>query len=109
MVRAGEITQKEAIVHPRKNVLMKALGTDESIAPDVFTIEWQEGNRFLICSDGLSDKLSNSELVNFLAKDLTVEKIAVNLVDRANELGGEDNITVVLVEYIKGEAGDSSC
>ncbi|GAA4063258.1 Stp1/IreP family PP2C-type Ser/Thr phosphatase [Amphibacillus indicireducens] len=109
LVRAGEITKKEAIVHPRKNVLMKALGTDNSIAPDVFTIEWQEGNRFLICSDGLSDKLSNNELFNFLTEDLTVEEIAGNLVDRANELGGEDNITVVLVEYIKREAGDSSC
>lgn len=109
LVRAGEITKKEAIVHPRKNVLMKALGTDNSIAPDVFTIQWQEGNRLLICSDGLSDKLSNDELFNFLTEDLTVEKIAENLVDRANELGGEDNITVVLVEYIKGEAGDSSC
>ncbi len=109
LVRTGEITKKEATVHPRKNVLMKALGTDESIAPDVFTIQWQASNRFLICSDGLSDKLSNTEIGHFLADDLSIEVIAKNLVDRANELGGEDNITVVLVEYIKGEAGDSSC
>lgn len=109
LVRAGEITKKEATAHPRKNVLMKALGTDESIAPDVFSIQWQASNRFLMCSDGLSDKLSNTELVQFLTENFSLETIAQNLVDRANELGGEDNITVVLVESIKGEAGDSSC
>ncbi|NMA90543.1 MAG: Stp1/IreP family PP2C-type Ser/Thr phosphatase [Amphibacillus sp.] len=109
LVRIGEITKSEANVHPRKNVLMKALGTDGTIAPDVFSIEWQLGDRFLMCSDGLSDKLSGSDIEEYLADDLSVKETAEKLVNRANELGGEDNITVILIEFNHGEEADSSC
>ncbi|MBU5594606.1 Stp1/IreP family PP2C-type Ser/Thr phosphatase [Amphibacillus sp. MSJ-3] len=109
LVRTGEISKKEADVHPRKNVLIKALGTDESIDPDVFTIKWGLGDRLLICTDGLSDKVSDLELKERLAKNKPLQEIAEDLVNRANELGGEDNITLALLEYSTSEEGDSSC
>src|SRR5699024_3077820 len=109
LVKKGEISKSQADYHPQKNVLMKALGTDTTIAPDIFTIEWQAGDRLLICTDGLSDKISDSELELFIAKEESLQNIAEELVDRANELGGEDNITLALLEYSDPEEGDSSC
>lgn len=109
LVRTGEISKQEADNHPQKNVLMKALGTAESIIPDVFTIQWQSGNRCLICTDGLTDKVSDSELESFIAEERSLQEIAEQLVNRANELGGEDNITLTLLEYSDREEGDSSC
>ncbi|WP_440895242.1 Stp1/IreP family PP2C-type Ser/Thr phosphatase [Amphibacillus sp. Q70] len=109
LVRTGEISKKQADIHPQKNVLMKALGTAESITPDVFTIQWQPGDRFLICTDGLTDKVSDSELESFMTEEKSLQEIAEQLVNRANELGGEDNITLALLEYPAGEEGDFSC
>jgi|SRR5690625_132545 len=109
LVQNGEITKQEADKHPQKNVLMKALGTDESITPDVFSIEWEINDRLLICTDGLSDKLSETEIATFLSEDRSIEDIAEELVDRANELGGEDNITVVILENTASGEGESDC
>ena len=109
LVQNGEITKQEADKHPQKNVLMKALGTDESITPDVFSIEWEINDRLLICTDGLSDKLSETEIAAFLSEDKSIEDIAEELVDRANELGGEDNITVVILENTASGEGESDC
>jgi len=109
LVQNGEITKQEADKHPQKNVLMKALGTDESITPDVFSIEWEINDRLLICTDGLSDKLSETEIAEFLSEDKSIEDIAEELVDRANELGGEDNITVVILENTASGEGESDC
>lgn len=109
LVRTGEITKEEAHVHPQKNVLMKALGTDKVISPEVFSIQWTRNNRILICTDGLSDKVQDKEIESFLVQEQSIEEIAEQLVNRANNLGGEDNITVVIVENVSGEDGDSSC
>lgn len=109
LVQNGEITKQEADNHPQKNVLMKALGTDESITPDVFSVEWEINDRLLICTDGLSDKLSETEIAAFLSGDKSIEDIAEELVDRANELGGEDNITVVILENTASGEGESDC
>ncbi|MFB1049620.1 Stp1/IreP family PP2C-type Ser/Thr phosphatase [Paraliobacillus sp. JSM ZJ581] len=109
LVRSGQISKEDAEVHPRKNVITKALGTEKYIQPDIITKPWQPENKLLLCSDGLSNKIDNSELLSFLTDDKPLEDKAKTLVEVANERGGEDNITLVLSDYCAEKAGDSSC
>jgi protein phosphatase len=99
MLRKGEITAPEAAVHPQRNLLTKAVGTSPHIQPDVFEIKRpvRTGSRFLLCSDGLYDLVSDAEIHNQLsAKPL--KAAAAALIALAKERGGYDNITVVIVE-----------
>ncbi|WP_067838721.1 Stp1/IreP family PP2C-type Ser/Thr phosphatase [Amphibacillus sediminis] len=109
LVRSGQISREDAEHHPRKNVLMKALGTNPTIDPDVFSSPWQKGDRLMICSDGLTNKIADDELANFLANEQSLRQIAEEMVQQANDRGGEDNITLVLTEFSDIEAGDASC
>lgn len=109
LYRKGEISKSQADFHPRKNILTKALGTDVSIGPEIFTINWDPGERFLICTDGLSDKVSDNEIEIFLSKQEPLNKIGEDLVARANDLGGEDNITLALLENSNQKDGDPAC
>lgn len=109
LVRSGQISKEDAEYHPRKNVLMKALGTDGNATPDVCTEEWLKGDRLLVCSDGLSNKVSDEEFSAYLEKSESLDQIGKQLVDLANERGGEDNITITLSEYELVREGDSSC
>ena len=107
LVRTGQITDKEAENHPRKNVLLRALGTETKIKVDVKTINWEPGNYLLLCSDGLSNKVSDEEMKQILLANLTMDEKVTKLVQLANDCGGEDNITVALVHYpLNEEQGD---
>lgn len=97
LVRSGQITAEEAMVHPRKNVVLRALGTEATVKVDVESLEWEEGSVLLLCSDGLTDKLSDEILQNMLQNEESLSLISNVLVKKANELGGEDNITLALV------------
>lgn len=99
LVRSGQITHEDAEHHPRKNVILKALGTEEAISPDIRTISWEIGNMILLCSDGLSDKVSGSELQDFMENNESIENKAKGLIALANERGGEDNISLVIVHH----------
>lgn len=107
LVRSGEISKEDAEHHPRKNVLLRALGTEISVEMDIKTILFEEGDRLLLCSDGLSNKVTETEIVDILKNDLEIEVKAHSLVKLANNHGGEDNITLIIVEYgpvgIKGD------
>ncbi|WLV25717.1 Stp1/IreP family PP2C-type Ser/Thr phosphatase [Aciduricibacillus chroicocephali] len=110
LVRVGQITKNDAEHHPRKNVLLKALGTEEQVKPDIRTIEWESGNALLLCSDGLSNKLSGDELKLMLEEELDLTKGGQALVNLANERGGEDNISLALIRHGQAlEAGDNEC
>lgn len=108
LVRSGQITRQDAEHHPRKNVLLKALGTERVITVDINTISWENNNKLLLCSDGLSNKLADEELEEFINKDKTLEDIADEMIYLANDRGGEDNISLVLIDYVspreEGEA-----
>lgn len=107
LVRSGEISKADAENHPRKNVLLRALGTETSVEMDIKTILFEEGDRLLLCSDGLSNKVTETELVQILQKDQTIEEKANSLVRLANDHGGEDNISLIIVEYDpSGPKGD---
>lgn len=99
LVRSGQITEDEAMFHPRKNVVLRALGTEPSIKVDIDTINWDEGSYLLLCSDGLTDKLMDEEINEKLSPENKLEDIADELIRLANERGGEDNITITIVHH----------
>ena len=98
MVQSGEIQKEEMRLHPNKNIITRALGTDVAVRPDCFEIEVQEGDVLLLCSDGLTNMLEDKEIENILHEHISDMKEAGELlVERANKAGGKDNISVVLV------------
>jgi serine/threonine protein phosphatase PrpC len=107
LVQAGELTPEEARVHPRKNEILQAVGLSNGIVPEVNMRTLQNGDRVLLCSDGLWEALSDEEICTILDWEGSMRQRATQLVDRANEAGGHDNITVVLYEHVaQGGQGD---
>ena len=96
LVKDGTITREEAFYHPRKNMLMKALGCAGNIEPDITAKGFLPGDIILMCSDGLTNMLQEEEIYEIITNN--VEESCDNLVKRANELGGLDNISVIVVE-----------
>lgn len=110
LIRSGQISKGDAEVHPRKNVLLRALGTEQTTKIDSKTIHWNEGERLLLCSDGLSNKVTDNELASSLKRESSTNELTNELVHLANDRGGEDNITVAIIESnIPNEVGDTSC
>ncbi|SFA74844.1 MULTISPECIES: Stp1/IreP family PP2C-type Ser/Thr phosphatase [unclassified Bacillus (in: firmicutes)] len=106
LLRSGQITKEEAEHHPRKNVLLRALGTEESVEMDIRTIMFEEGDVLLLCSDGLSNKVSNDEMIQVLSNEEDMEKKASKLITLANDYGGEDNISLAIVAFPREGEGD---
>lgn len=99
LVRSGQISADDAEFHPRKNVLLRALGTEESVVCDIQTMEWETGSKILLCSDGLTNKVIDTELTEYLSKPDQGNKIGQELIDLANERGGEDNISLAIIHH----------
>ena len=106
LVEAGEITEEEAREHPRKNVLMKALGASDVVEPDVFDCDLDVSS-ILLASDGLTNLLDASKIENVLNSKEEIEEKIVDLIQKANNEGGTDNISVAYLE-IKEESGGES-
>ena len=105
LTRAGKLSEEEAETHPQRSVITRALGTDPDVDGDVFQIETEEGDVFLLCSDGLSDMVGDGTIEETLQRHrANLKKAAQELVKAANKGGGEDNITVLLFEV--GAAAD---
>lgn len=102
LVRTGQITEEDAEHHPRKNVILRALGTEMDVKIDIKTIMFEEEDYLLLCSDGLSNKVSAEEMVRVLQNEEPLKEKAITLVGMANDNGGEDNITLCLLEYEDG-------
>lgn len=96
LVDSGEITPAEAEEHPQRNVVSQALGTDESVESDLY--RHSITGTLLLCSDGLTEEVSEATIQSLVSRDDSLEAIARGLVDRANENGGSDNVSVVLAE-----------
>lgn len=99
LVRSGQISKDDAEQHPRKNVLLKALGTEKAVVPEIISLGWEMGNRLLLCSDGLSNKVTDEELHRYILADEDIEQIEIEMIRLANNRGGEDNISVIVVMY----------
>lgn len=105
LVRFGQISKEDAEHHPRKNVLLRALGTEEKVEMDIKTIIFEEGDCLLLCSDGLSNKVSEQEMKEILSSDCLHEQKAAKLISLANDYGGEDNISLAIVEFFEPSEG----
>ena len=98
MVSMGEIDRKEARTHARKNVITRAIGVEEQVEPEMFSIDLKENSKVLMCSDGLTNMLEDAEILSIVRNNADIEDAARMLIDRANENGGKDNISVIIVE-----------
>ena len=97
MVRRGEITEEEAKDHPYRNIITRALGTDDSVSCDVFTLRVAPGDAILLCSDGLSNLLTDQELLFEVVHAVHKEQCCQHLIEIAKDRGAPDNITAVLM------------
>lgn len=98
LVKNGNLTESEARVHPQKNIITRALGTENVVNADFFEVQVKQGDIVLLCSDGLSNMLDDDDMEYILRHSDSLEKACDTLVEKANQCGGEDNITVVLAE-----------
>ncbi|MCL2365666.1 MAG: Stp1/IreP family PP2C-type Ser/Thr phosphatase [Oscillospiraceae bacterium] len=96
MISRGDLTRTEAKRHPNRNLITKALGTNKKEAPDVFFLNLAEGEYLLLCSDGLSNVILDSEILFELQKSRSVKTSCETLVDMALSRGAPDNVTVVI-------------
>lgn len=96
LVKDGTITREEAFSHPKKNMLIKALGCAGEIEPDITAKGFLPGDKILMCSDGLTNMLKEDEIYNIVEEN--IEEACNKLVEKANEQGGYDNISVIIVE-----------
>lgn len=97
LIKKGEITAKQARSHSERNILLEALGAREQTKFDVFEVPWRAGERLLLCSDGLTNMLEDTEIADVLRADLSAQEMAQKFIDLSNEAGGEDNISAVVV------------
>ena len=104
-MRHGEMTEAEAAVHPQRHILTRALGVSSEVQTDMWELQLQTGDRVLLCSDGLSNEVGMDEMADVLGEVRDPEEAAGRLVDAANDHGGADNITVIIVDVQVGEDG----
>jgi|SRR5690625_1860704 len=110
LVKTGQISETDAEKHPRKNVLLKAVGTEPEVHADIKTISWEANDRVLLCSDGLTNKINDAELEAQLRQTEELDEIAKEFIHLANERGGEDNISLAIVQRkCTEQAGDTRC
>jgi len=96
----GQISSKEAAAHPQRNVLYRALGQGETLEPDIFTTPFPQPGYLFLCSDGLWSVLPEDNLCNLVTSAPNLHSACQNLITAANNAGGPDNISVVLVQMI---------
>ncbi len=101
LVEAGDLTEEEAKVHPKRNVLMKALGAGEKIDIDIFDVE-KDVDGVLLCSDGLTTMLQKEQVEKILEEDLTIEQKVAKMIKKCNSRGGQDNISVAYLDIKSG-------
>ena len=93
----GTISKEEAKTHPDRHMLLKALGCNETIEPDVFAVRWNLDEQILMCSDGLTNMLSEDEIKEIVLNDLVSPENS--LIKKANDMGGLDNTTLILLKH----------
>ena len=98
MVRIGEVEAAEARKHPDKNIITRAVGAGEHVEADFFEVELTEGDHILLCTDGLTNMVEDEEIKNTVLQNSPIEDRAGGLVAMANQNGGKDNITVMIIE-----------
>jgi protein phosphatase len=103
MVRSGELTQQEAAVHPQRHILTRALGVSADVSVDFWRLRPVRGDRYLLCSDGLTNELEDQQIAQVLTSVTDPREAADLLVRAARAHGGSDNITVIVIDVVVGE------
>lgn len=98
MIRLGEIDREDARNHPDKNIITRAIGASEDIAVDFFEMKLEKDDMILMCSDGLTNMIEDEEIRRIIESQKSPEQKAEKLVQIANNNGGKDNITVIIIE-----------
>jgi protein phosphatase len=100
LVTAGHLRPEEARFHPRRNVVTRSLGSDPPPIADLWVLRPRAGDRFLVCSDGLTGELEDAEIEQLLAEFSDPQEAADALVRAANAAGGHDNVTAIVVDLV---------
>ncbi len=100
LVAAGTLAAADAGAHPRRHIVTRALGSDPAPEPDVWVFPPAAGERFLICSDGLSLELADAEVTEVLRSEAVPQRAADELVRRAIAYGGRDDVTVIVLDHV---------
>jgi PPM family protein phosphatase len=106
LLELGSISSKEVSSHPLRHVITRAIGTDASVEPDIWLLPPVPGERFLLCSDGLTGEVPDHDIASILAGEENPTLAATRLVERAVAAGGHDNVTVVVVDVCSDEFED---
>jgi serine/threonine protein phosphatase PrpC len=101
LVREGRLSPEEAEVHPQRSIITRALGIDPEVDVDLYTLEAHTGDRILLCSDGLTTMLRDDVVLQVAELETDPRLAADRLVDAANDAGGEDNITVLIIDVLE--------
>ena len=105
LMRSGKLSPEEAETHPQRSVITRAVGTEPDVDVDIFTVDTEAGDVFLLCSDGLTDMVPDDAIQSLLSQgEVDLEGVARSLVEAANTSGGEDNITVLVFEIVDSGA-----
>ncbi len=99
MMANGSITPEEARVHPQRNIITRAIGTDPAVEPDLFEYDYMPGDILLLCSDGLSGMVDDDEMIRILEEHESAKQTVSALIDAAKEHGGQDNITAICIRF----------
>lgn len=103
LINSGTLTQSEAKDHPQKNVITRAIGISGDVKTDLLLRGWKEKDILLLCTDGLNTLVEDNEILEIIKNSSDLDKMVFKLIDLANTRGGNDNITVVLVENSASE------
>ena len=103
MVRLGGIKEEEARNHPDKNIITRAIGVKDKVEPDFYEFNLKKGDMILMCSDGLSNMVEDEEMFAIVKGSRDIVEAGQKLIERANENGGKDNISVVLAQPFSNE------
>lgn len=99
LIKNGSITPEEAINHPQKNLITRAVGTSSEIQLDFYTLDYKLDDILIICSDGLSNMLKDDDIMKLIKSEDDIDIACNNLISIANENGGRDNITVIAIKF----------
>ena len=108
LVSEGVISADDARTHPRRNIVTRALGIDSRVIADSWTLPIVDGDRYVLCSDGLVDEISNEEILAILMENADPQRAAECLLAAANDRGGRDNVTVIVVDVRTSDESTNS-
>ncbi len=107
LIDAGSITEEEALTHPKRHILVKSLGVNEYMSPDTYSFDISEGDLILMCSDGLYGYVDEETIRSILRRHKDLGACADQLVAAANQAGGKDNVTVILIHCDRERAKET--